>query len=72
MGLPSKLDLNFSSNLLLTTILSITFFLQAFGVIPDIVTVGKPFGNGYPLAAVITTKEIGDSMGEFLSTVRPK
>jgi len=41
---------------------------QAFGVIPDIVTVGKPIGNGYPLAAVITTKEIGDSMGEFLST----
>lgn len=27
-------------------------------VIPDIVTVGKPFGNGMPLAAVITTREI--------------
>lgn len=41
---------------------------QAFGVIPDILTVGKPIGNGYPLAAVITTKEIGDCLGEFVST----
>jgi len=41
---------------------------QAYGVIPDILTVGKPIGNGYPLAAVITTKEIGDSMGDYLST----
>lgn len=28
------------------------------GVVPDIVTVGKPIGNGHPLAAVITTPEI--------------
>lgn len=28
------------------------------GVVPDIVTVGKPFGNGMPLAAVITTNRI--------------
>lgn len=27
-------------------------------VIPDIVTVGKPIGNGHPLAAVITTPEV--------------
>ena len=27
-------------------------------VVPDIVTVGKPFGNGMPLAAVVTTREI--------------
>ena len=27
----------------------------------DIVTVGKPFGNGMPLAAVITTRAIADS-----------
>jgi len=25
---------------------------------PDIVTIGKPMGNGHPVAAVITTKEI--------------
>ena len=28
------------------------------GVIPDIVTLGKPMGNGYPIAAVVTTDEI--------------
>jgi len=30
-------------------------------VVPDIVTIGKPFGNGMPLAAVITTQEVSDS-----------
>ncbi len=28
------------------------------GVIPDIVTMGKPMGNGHPLAAVVTTPEV--------------
>ncbi len=28
------------------------------GVTPDIVTMGKPIGNGHPLAAVVTTPEI--------------
>ena len=28
------------------------------GVVPDIVTLGKPMGNGHPLAAVVTTAEI--------------
>ena len=27
-------------------------------VVPDIVTLGKPIGNGHPLAAVVTTPEI--------------
>ena len=31
---------------------------EAHGVSPDIVTVGKPFGNGHPLAAVVCTPEI--------------
>ncbi len=31
------------------------------GVIPDIVTLGKPIGNGHPLAAVVTTQEIADA-----------
>ena len=31
------------------------------GVVPDIVTLGKPIGNGHPLAAVITTPEIADA-----------
>ena len=30
-------------------------------VVPDIVTMGKPFGNGHPLAAVVTTREIADA-----------
>ena len=30
-------------------------------VIPDIVTMGKPLGNGYPLAAVVTTRDIADA-----------
>ena len=41
------------------------------GVVPDIVTVGKPMGNGHPIAAVITTKEIADSFAngmEYFNT----
>lgn len=29
--------------------------------IPDIVTIGKPIGNGHPLGAVVTTRAIADS-----------
>jgi len=39
------------------------FQLQGDDVCPDIVTLGKPMGNGHPIAAVITTKEIADSFG---------
>ncbi len=41
------------------------------GVVPDIVVLGKPIGNAFPLAAVVTTKEIADSFAngmEFFST----
>ncbi len=41
------------------------------GVVPDIVVLGKPIGNGFPLAAVITTAEIAESFNngmEFFST----
>jgi len=31
------------------------------GVVPDIVTLGKPMGNGHPIGAVITTPEIAGS-----------
>ena len=40
-------------------------------VVPDIVVMGKPMGNGHPLAAVVTTPEIADSFDngmEFFST----
>jgi 4-aminobutyrate aminotransferase-like enzyme len=41
------------------------------GVVPDIVVLGKPIGNAFPLAAVITTAEIATSFNngmEFFST----
>jgi 4-aminobutyrate aminotransferase-like enzyme/Ser/Thr protein kinase RdoA (MazF antagonist) len=41
------------------------------GVVPDIVVLGKPIGNAFPLAAVITTPEIAASFDngmEFFST----
>ena len=31
------------------------------GITPDIVTLGKPIGNGHPMAAVITTQAIADA-----------
>ena len=33
-------------------------------VVPDIVTLGKPMGNGHPLAAVITTHEIAQAFNK--------
>jgi 4-aminobutyrate aminotransferase-like enzyme len=33
---------------------------ENYGVEPDIVTLGKPMGNGHPVAAVVTTREIAD------------
>ncbi|AMS43827.1 aminotransferase class III-fold pyridoxal phosphate-dependent enzyme [Aminobacter aminovorans] len=30
------------------------------GVTPDIVTMGKPIGNGHPMSALVTTREIAD------------
>ena len=44
---------------------------QSQNVAPDIVVLGKPIGNGFPLAAVITTREIAASFAngmEFFST----
>ena len=41
------------------------------GVVPDIVTLGKPMGNGHPLAAVVTTRAIADSFAngmEYFNT----
>jgi 4-aminobutyrate aminotransferase-like enzyme/Ser/Thr protein kinase RdoA (MazF antagonist) len=34
---------------------------QTQGVTPDIVTMGKPIGNGHPLGAVVTTRAIAQS-----------
>ncbi|TBE94755.1 aminotransferase [Rhizobium leguminosarum] len=41
------------------------------GVVPDIITVAKGMGNGHPLGAVITTREIAQSLekeGTFFSS----
>jgi 4-aminobutyrate aminotransferase-like enzyme len=42
-----------------------------YGVVPDVVVLGKPIGNGHPIGAVITTRAIADSFDngmEFFST----
>lgn len=41
------------------------------GVVPDIVVMGKPMGNGHPLAAVVTTREVAatfDNGMEYFNT----
>lgn len=41
------------------------------GVVPDVVVMGKPIGNGHPLGAVVTTPDIARSFAngmEFFST----
>jgi 4-aminobutyrate aminotransferase-like enzyme/Ser/Thr protein kinase RdoA (MazF antagonist) len=41
------------------------------GVVPDIVTMGKPIGNGHPVAAVVTTREIATAFAngmEYFNT----
>ena len=40
-------------------------------VLPDIVTIGKPIGNGHPLAAVVCTREVAESFAngmEYFNT----
>jgi 4-aminobutyrate aminotransferase-like enzyme/Ser/Thr protein kinase RdoA (MazF antagonist) len=44
---------------------------QLHGVLPDIVTLGKPIGNGHPLAAVVCTREVADAFAngmEYFNT----
>src|SRR5436190_19081664 len=35
---------------------------ERYGITPDLVTLGKPMGNGYPVAAVITRREIAERL----------
>lgn len=47
------------------------WMFETQGVVPDIVTLGKPIGNGHPLGAVITTPEIAASFAngmEYFNT----
>lgn len=45
---------------------------QVPGITPDFVTLGKPMGNGHPVAAVVTRREIAEAFAErypeFFST----
>ena len=38
------------------------FSCQAYNVEPDIITIGKSFGGGYPVTAVVTIKKISQAM----------
>ena len=47
------------------------WMFERHGVIPDIVTMGKPIGNGHPMGAVVTTREIAESFAngmEYFNT----
>ncbi|XP_061386887.1 alanine--glyoxylate aminotransferase 2, mitochondrial [Musca vetustissima] len=39
---------------------------EGHGIVPDIVTMAKGIGNGFPMAAVVTTPEIAKSLGMAL------
>ena len=41
---------------------------QDFGPAPDVVTVGKPLGNGFPMGAVVCSREVSDRLGGYFST----
>jgi 4-aminobutyrate aminotransferase-like enzyme/Ser/Thr protein kinase RdoA (MazF antagonist) len=47
------------------------WMFETQGVVPDIVTMGKPMGNGHPLGAVVTTRMIAESFAngmEYFNT----
>jgi 4-aminobutyrate aminotransferase-like enzyme len=44
---------------------------EGYDVVPEIVVLGKPIGNGHPIGAIVTTKQIAESFAngmEFFST----
>ncbi len=48
-----------------------TWAFAAQGALPDIVTMGKPIGNGHPIGAVVTTRAIADAFAngmEYFNT----
>jgi len=47
------------------------WMFETQGVVPDIVTMGKPIANGHPMGAVVTTRAIADSFAngmEYFNT----
>jgi len=50
---------------------SVDWGFQVADVVPDIVVLGKPMGNGFPMAAVVTTRELAEAFDtgmEYFST----
>ncbi|WP_411029287.1 aminotransferase class III-fold pyridoxal phosphate-dependent enzyme [Spongiimicrobium sp. 3-5] len=44
---------------------------QLYDVVPDIITIGKPLGNGHPLAAVVCTQKVAEKFAngmEYFNT----
>ncbi|UCE93196.1 MAG: aminotransferase class III-fold pyridoxal phosphate-dependent enzyme [Flavobacteriaceae bacterium] len=44
---------------------------ELYDVVPDIVTIGKPLGNGHPVAAVVCTRDVADKFAngmEYFNT----
>jgi len=44
---------------------------QLYDVVPDIITIGKPLGNGHPIAAVVCTQEVAEKFAngmEYFNT----
>ncbi|MHB1500303.1 MAG: aminotransferase class III-fold pyridoxal phosphate-dependent enzyme, partial [Candidatus Dormibacteria bacterium] len=35
---------------------------EVHGIVPDLVTMGKPMGNGYPVAALVTRREVAENL----------
>ena len=47
------------------------YAFEAHGIAPDVVTVGKPFGNGLPLAAAVVARAVSDTFAagpEYFNT----
>lgn len=38
---------------------------QRHGIVPDIVTMGKPMGNGHPVASLVTRREIAEKFVQY-------
>ena len=39
------------------------FAHQWSGIVPDIMTIAKALGNGFPIGACLTSKKVGETMG---------
>ncbi len=49
-----------------------TWGFERHGIVPDIMTTGKPLGNGHPLAVTVSSEKIADSLGIIKDLVKTK